>query len=261
MPEATRPVALISDVHGNHEALVAVMADIRNRGVETVINLGDIVGYGPNPEECIDIAQNTCDINLCGNHDYAVLHSAEGFNPVARAAVDFVRKRMQPQDNEPDADKVRRWNFLGELEPLYEDDQLDMEVMHASPRQPITEYVLPSDPEMDPFKIQEIFSAMNHRVAFVGHTHFPGVVEEGREWFLLPGQFDGRYEIGERRAIINVGSVGQPRDRDIRSCYVMFDGHTAEYCRVGYDVEATVRKIRQSGGLHEVCGLRLREGR
>ncbi len=261
MPQARSPVAIISDVHANHEAFRAVIADIHVRGIERIINLGDIVGYGPDPEACVDLAQKVCSVHLCGNHDYAVLHSAEGFNPVARAAVEFVRKRMEPDPENPDPDKARRWQYLEELEPLYEDAAHDMEAMHASPRQPITEYVLPSDPEMDPFKIQEIFQAMNHKVAFVGHTHFPGVIEQGRDWFLMPPQFNQKYVVGERRAIINIGSVGQPRDRDVRACYVVFDGQTAEYCRVEYDVEATVGKIRESGGLHEVCGLRLREGR
>jgi len=260
-PDALAPVAIISDVHGNIEAFSAVLEDIRTRGIQRIINLGDTVGYGPDPEACVDLAEQCCTLNLCGNHDYAVLHDAEGFNPVARAAVEFVRQRMLPPTDRSDPDAERRWHFLEQLEPLHEDDEMGMEAMHASPRQPITEYVLPSDPEMDPFKIQEIFAAMSHRVAFVGHTHFPGVVEHGREWFLMPTQFDGRYVLNERRAIVNVGSVGQPRDRDVRSCYVVFDGHVVEYMRVSYDVEKTVDKIRASGGLHEVCGLRLREGR
>jgi predicted phosphodiesterase len=259
MPILSEPVALISDVHGNVEALRAVMSDIAAQGIVKIINLGDTVGYGPDPESCIDIVSEKCTVNLCGNHDYAVLHDAEGFNPVARAAVDYVRARLMPEKENPDPGKARRWEFLQRLEPLYENSCF--EAMHASPRQPITEYVLPSDPEMDPFKLQDIFAAMSQPVAFIGHTHFPGVVEEGKDWFLMPQVLDGEYRIGNCKAIINVGSVGQPRDRDVRSCYVVFDGEVARYRRVEYDIESTIGKIRDSGGLHEICGLRLREGR
>lgn len=258
---ATRhePIALISDIHGNLEALRAVMDDIAAQGIATIINMGDVVGYGPNPEACIDIIAERCAINLCGNHDYAVLHDAEGFNPVAKAAVDFVRARMEPKEGEADPDKARRWAFLQDLEPIYEGE--GFEAMHASPRQPITEYILPSDPEMDPYKLENIFGAMNRPLAFVGHTHFPGVIEESSDYFIMPQTFEGGYRLNGRTAIVNVGSVGQPRDRDVRSCYVAFDGERVTWRRVAYDIESTVRKVNESGGLHEICGLRLREGR
>ncbi|MCX7935072.1 MAG: metallophosphoesterase family protein [Planctomycetota bacterium] len=253
------PIAILSDIHGNLEAAEAVFSDIAAQGVERILNLGDTVGYGPDPEACVDLVAVRCQWNLCGNHDYAVLHEAEGFNPIARAAVDYVRNRMKPSPQCQDADTLRRWQFLENLEPIYEEDCF--EAMHASPRQPITEYVLPSDPEMDPHKVREIFAAMSHRVAFIGHTHFPGIIEEDRDGFLMPQMFAQVYHLGERRALINVGSVGQPRDRDTRCCYVIFDGETVVYRRVAYDIETTVAKVRRCGGLHEVCGLRLREGR
>lgn len=253
------PIAIFSDVHGNLEALSVVLDDIAAKGIKTTINLGDTIGYGPDPEACIDLVAERCQYNLCGNHDYAVLHDAEGFNPIARAAVDFVRERVKPADENPDPDKLRRWEWLGYLEPIFENEVF--EAMHGSPRQPITEYVLPSDPELDQGKLRGIFNAMSRNVAFVGHTHFPGVIEEGQDWFMLPQVFNYEYHVGARRAIVNVGSVGQPRDRDVRSCYVIFDGETVRYIRVEYDVETTVNKVRTSHGLHEVCGLRLREGR
>lgn len=259
MPEAMERIALLSDVHGNMEAFSAVLKDIEEQGIATIINLGDTIGYGPDPESCVDLAGEKCTFNLCGNHDYAVLHEAEGFNPVARAAVDYVRSIMKPVKGDDDPEKQRRWDWLGNLEPIYECEFF--EAMHASPRQPITEYVLPSDPELDPFKLQDIFEAMNHAIAFVGHTHFPGIIEQGHDWFLMPQTFNMSYELADRQIIVNVGSVGQPRDRDIRSCYVIYDGHTVTYRRVAYDVEKTVDKVKSSGGLHEICGLRLREGR
>lgn len=253
-------IAVISDVHGNIEALNAVLADIREQGIATIINLGDCVGYGPDPEICVDLIQKSCAVNLCGNHDYAVLHHAEGFNPVARAAVEFVRQQMQPAPGEDGTDKVRRWKFLESLSPLYESG--DCEFMHGSPRQPITEYVLPSDPEVDPYKLESIFSAMGRPYAFVGHTHFPGVVEDGREMFMMVEDFpEGVYRLGDHKAIINVGSVGQPRDHDVRSCYVILEGSRVIWRRVAYDLEVTVAKINAHPVLDEHSALRLRLGR
>lgn len=252
-------LAIISDIHGNIEALEAVLADIEKVGIKKILNLGDIVGYGPDPEACVDLISSVDSFNLCGNHDYAVLHTAEDFNPVARAAVDFVRQVMKPSAEETNEDKLRRWEWLGNLEPIYEGEVF--EAMHGSPRQPITEYVLPSDPEMDPFKIQDIFAAMGRDLAFVGHTHFPGIIEEGYSGFVMPPSIEMTYKHGRHKAIVNVGSIGQPRDRDMRSCYVILDGGEIHYRRVEYDLEKTVQKVRETAALHEICGLRLREGR
>ena len=261
MPEEHEPVAIISDVHGNLEALTAVIDDIRGQGVRTIYNLGDTVGYGPDPAPCIDLVDAACAVNLCGNHDYAVLFDAEGFNPIAKKSVDYHRKLLQPTPSSEDRDEaVRRWHWLGDLEPMHEGK--GFEAMHGSPRQPITEYVLPSDPEMDPLKVADVFSAMSQHVAFVGHTHFPGVLEENNETFLMLSSLAGRYRVNSgTRAIVNVGSVGQPRDRNPRSCYVLFDGASVVYRRVEYDVEKTVAKILAQSEIHPASGLRLRDGR
>lgn len=254
------PIAVVSDIHGNLEALTAVINDIRDLGIETIISLGDCIGYGPNPQECIDIAQKHININLCGNHDYAVLHHAEGFNPVAQAAVDYVRKQMEPTEENNSPDVVRRWEFLDTLLPLYESG--NFEFMHGSPRQPITEYVLPSDPEMDPFKLESIFSAMSRNYAFVGHTHFPGIVEERSDSFIMIDDLDDMiYPLQDKKAIINVGSVGQPRDHDIRSCYVILTNEYARWRRVEYDLETTVSKISSHPFLDDHSAMRLRLGR
>ena len=261
MPEAREPIAIISDVHGNLEALTAVIDDIRGQGIRTIYNLGDTVGYGPDPAACIDLVDAACTSNLCGNHDYAVLFDAEGFNPIAKKSVDYHRKVLQPTpDGDSDEETERRWEWLANLEPMHEGG--GFEAMHGSPRQPITEYVLPSDPEMDPIKIADIFSAMSQHVAFVGHTHFPGILEEHNESFLMLSSISNRYRISENtRAIINVGSVGQPRDRNPRSCYLVYDGEFVNYRRVEYDVEKTVQKILAQPEIHPASGLRLRDGR
>jgi diadenosine tetraphosphatase ApaH/serine/threonine PP2A family protein phosphatase len=251
---------LISDVHANLEALIAVIDDIRSQGIAKIYNLGDTVGYGPDPEACIDLVDAACQVNLCGNHDYAVLFEAEGFNPIAKKSVDCHRKIMRPNPEENDQEKLRRWMWLEQLEPMYEVQ--DFEAMHGSPRQPITEYVLPSDLETDPVKTSDIFSAMSKKVAFVGHTHFPGVMEDGNDSFLMLSTFDNYYRINrDNRAIINIGSVGQPRDRNPRSCYVIYDGVSVTYRRVEYDLEKTMQKIMANPDIHPACGIRLRDGR
>ncbi len=260
MPAPREPVAILSDVHGNLEALTAVIDDIRGQGVRTIYNLGDTVGYGPDPAACIDLVDAACAVNLCGNHDYAVLFDAEGFNPIAKKSVDGHRKLLLPSPENDDHEAGRRWAWLSNLEPMLEDG--GFEAMHGSPRQPITEYVLPSDPEMDPLKISDVFSAMSQPVAFVGHTHFPGVLEENNESFLMLSAISNRYRMRDGvRAIVNVGSVGQPRDRNPRSCYLIYDGEYITYRRVEYDVEKTVQKILSLPDIHPASGLRLRDGR
>lgn len=251
--------ALLSDVHGNAEAFEAVLADVERRGIEEVINLGDVIGYGPEPQRCIDLAMEHCDIVLCGNHEYAVLNNAEGFNPVAKGAVEFVREVLRPAGPD-DTEAQRRWAFLRSLPACHTGD--GFMAMHGSPRHAIMEYILPSDPEVDPLKLDDVFDFLEVQVAFVGHTHFPGVVEEEATAFVTVQSMDGAYTLPPgRKAIVNVGSVGQPRDRDVRSCYVEFDGTTVHYRRVEYAVEKTVAKIKESGRLHESLGHRLLEGR
>jgi diadenosine tetraphosphatase ApaH/serine/threonine PP2A family protein phosphatase len=258
--DAPGRLAFLSDVHGNATAFQAVLEDIRERGIPTIVNMGDIIGYGPDPELCIDLAMEACDICLCGNHEYAVIYDAEGFNPVARSAVEFVRERLAPRGDEQDTQRARRWQFIQSLPPTAEFG--DVVAVHGSPRHPVMEYVLPSDPELDPLKLDEIFESMSHRLAFVGHTHFPGIVTEKAEVFLTTEELGGVYELeNDERLIVNVGSVGQPRDRDARACYVEYDGRTIHFRRVEYDIETTVRKIQESGRLHESLGARLREGK
>lgn len=253
------PVAIISDIHGNANAFEAVLADIHSLDIRRIVNIGDTIGYGPEPERCVDLAMENCAVNLCGNHEYAVLNSAEGFNPVAKHAVEYVRERLQPGD-ESDPARRRRWQFITELPTSYRCDAFA--AMHGSPRHEVMEYVLPSDPDVDPLKIDEIFLAMDYPVAFVGHTHFPAILVEGEDIIRTVPELGGRYALApHQRVVVNVGSVGQPRDRDVRSCYVVFDGETVIYRRVEYNVESTVQKIRDSGRLHDSLGHRLLEGR
>lgn len=247
--------ALISDIHGNLEALEAVFKDIDGRGIEEVYFLGDIVGYGPNPEACIDIVSRRCKLHLMGNHDHALLTAAIGFNPVAKQAIDCLREQMRP-DGE-DGEKTRRWDYLAALEQRH----LEGEFLHvhASPREPIYEYVLETDAVFARDKLEKIFSRLEN-VAFVGHTHVPGVMTEEPRWYGVK-ELDYKWKLAKGKQIINLGSVGQPRDRDPKASYLEIDGNTCTWHRVEYDIEAVIEKVRVVDCLDDRNGLRLLQGR
>jgi predicted phosphodiesterase len=255
--------AIISDIHGNAEALRAVMADIDRQGVDEIVCLGDVVGYGPDPEYCLDLIMERCKWCICGNHDIAVLHQPFGFNPLARAAAEWTRDLLEPHWYHLIDPRVsRRWGYLLGLP----DRRIDGDVLydHASPRDTISEYIEESDVTDVGFgpseKIREIFGLIQH-ICFVGHTHRSCIITDDfvyRKALELP---DLRFEITDSRKIIcNVGAVGQPRDGDSRSSYVVWDGKVMQYRRVAYHIERTVEKIRLNPRLHDKLGERLRVG-
>jgi predicted phosphodiesterase len=247
---------IISDLHGNAEALEAVFQDMDRKGVDEIFCLGDVVGYGPDPEHCIDRVMERCKVVICGNHDWAVVHGAVGFNRVAKGAIDATRKRLKP-GLLASAEKRRRWDFIQNLEQSYRDG--DDLFVHGSPRDPTMEYVFPYDIMVRPnVKIEEIF-AMFGRTCFSGHTHVPGILTEGYE-FLDIITLEGEYHRTDEKTLINVGSVGQPRDGDNRACYVTIDGDDIAFHRVEYDYARTIRKIQETRDIDELCGLRLERG-
>jgi predicted phosphodiesterase len=245
--------ALISDIHGNLEALQAVLADIRTQGVKEIYCLGDVIGYGPNPRECIDMVMD-CKVALLGNHDQGALFDPEGFNTGAERAIFWTRDQL-----ETDKDEVRRnkrLDWLGELQRRHVEDATQF--VHGSPRNPLNEYIFPED-IYNQRKMERLFALVD-KYAFVGHTHVPGVFTE-RMAFLEPDEINYQYTLGDEKLIINVGSVGQPRDNDPRACYVMMNGNKITYRRVQYDFEPTIRKIYDIPQLDNFLGDRLREGR
>ncbi|GIW72749.1 MAG: phosphoesterase [Planctomycetota bacterium] len=252
-------LAIVSDIHANLEALAVVMDDIRARGLENdIVCLGDVIGYGPDPNACLDIAIDSFRWCLMGNHEEAVLYGAVGFNPKAKMAIDWTRDQLNDA-SQPAEMRNRRWKFLGELRLTAEEQGL--EFAHGSPRDPVREYVFPTD-VLDHDKLESIFQHVG-RVCFVGHTHLPGVIAaSGR---FTPPRGDG-FSIklpppdGEK-LLINVGSVGQPRDGDYRACYVVVEDDTVTWHRLDYDVERTVEKIRAVDRLPGYLASRLREGR
>jgi diadenosine tetraphosphatase ApaH/serine/threonine PP2A family protein phosphatase len=246
--------ALISDIHGNLEGLEAVLADIRQQEITEVYCLGDIIGYGPNPRECIDLVMK-CNICLLGNHDQGALFDPEGFNSGAERAIFWTRDQLEDPRGDPD-DNARRWDFLGELPRTHKEDGLLF--VHGSARNPLNEYVFPED-IYNRRKMEKIFSLIEH-YCFQGHTHVPGVFTDTMN-FSSPEELGHQYRLGSEKIMVNVGSVGQPRDGDSRSCYVVLDDGTVRFRRVPYDVETTRRKIYDTPELDNFLGDRLLEGR
>lgn len=245
--------ALISDIHGNLEALQAVLADIKAQDISEIYCLGDIIGYGPNPRECIDLAM-TCKVTLLGNHDQGAMFDPEGFNSGAERAIFWTRAQLE--GDRDTAKREKRLDFLGELPRQHKEENILF--VHGSPRNPLNEYIFPED-VYNQRKMERLF-ALVEKYCFVGHTHVPGIFTE-RLAFLEPEEINYQYTLGDEKAITNVGSVGQPRDGDSRSCYVVLNGNKLTYRRVEYDFETTIRKIYDIPDLDNFLGDRLREGR
>jgi len=250
--------AIISDIHSNIEALSAVMEDIASQGISEILCLGDVVGYGPDPKSCIDLVAAKCRFCLSGNHDYAVLTRAERFNPLAEEAVEFTRRRLKPHWYSVGRTR-ERWSFLKNL--FEQKREQDVLYVHGSPRDPRNEYILETDITFGNVeKIEEVFS-MVPRLCFIGHTHVPGIVTESFE-FLSPADLKGVAELDPaRKYVINVGAVGQPRDNDNRSCYVVVDGNRVTYRRVPYNYQITIEKMAAVGPISKEAAERLEQGR
>ncbi|MBC7772594.1 MAG: metallophosphoesterase [Pyrinomonadaceae bacterium] len=261
------PTAVISDVHANAEALKTVLADISRRGITRIISLGDIIGYGPDPLECVDLVRQHCQWSLMGNHDFGVLYEPTNFNPGAEQAAYWTRAQFDQEKD--DTLRDQRYDFLGRLRVRVletpPDGNLSVLAVHGSPRRPINEYIFPDDIMQAPDKVTTIFERVPN-LCVVGHTHVPGVFcDEGGNGpdFFPPGELTDmsfKFVAGEK-AIINVGSVGQPRDLDPRACYVILHPDRVQYVRVEYNIAVTANKIKRIPELIDWLGDRLYDGR
>ena len=253
-------IALVSDLHSNLEALEAVLKDLAPRNAARVYCLGDVVGYGPNPNEVIDHARKF-DLTILGNHDEAVTGMPLGFNPLAKEVIEWTREELRPTLLSARV-KKDRWNFLERLPTTHREN--DILYVHGSPRQPTTEYILKTDVQSllgeVPPKIRDIFERFPW-VCIVGHTHEPGVItQDGR--FLTPEDLGYEYHFERnRKYIVNPGSVGQPRDGDVRSSYATLDGDVIRWHRVNYDIDAVVSRIKAHARIDDRLGDRLTRGR
>jgi diadenosine tetraphosphatase ApaH/serine/threonine PP2A family protein phosphatase len=239
-------ILVISDLHANSAALDAVLADAGE--IEAVWCLGDLVGYGPDPNECIarvrGLPQLVC---LLGNHDAAALHQidTDNFNPDARTAIEWTRQTLSPE----------AYAFLQSLPEKVVVDLVTL--AHGSPRQPVWEYLL------DTRTATLNFNFFETPYCLVGHTHLPVVyymADESRTARLVVPEAFMQMTLAPR-AILNPGSVGQPRDRDPRASYAILDTaqNTWEFRRVIYDI-ASVQKRMQAIGLPERHIQRLASG-
>ena len=252
-------VAIISDLHSNREALDAVLAHIDGlAGIDKVYCLGDVVGYGPEPEYCVDRVRERAELCLMGNHDEALFRDASDFNPHARGAIDFTRARMQPTWYST-GEKKSRWKFLKELPLVHTEGRFVF--VHGSPRDPVREYVLSTDGFLNPDKLRAIFDSFEG-VAVGGHTHHPGAHDDQLRFHGLGGTDRLTLPLDEgRKWFVNVGSVGQPRDSDNRACYAVLEDHQVTWHRVPYDFQRTAEKILRTGSLSEVLARRLAMGK
>ncbi|MEM1013446.1 MAG: metallophosphoesterase family protein [Planctomycetota bacterium] len=279
-------LAVISDIHGNLEALTAVFAEIDRRGIQDVLCLGDVLGYGPDPLACLDMVRERCRATILGNHDFAVLFEPYNFNTGAESAAYWTRKQLEGETDK--ALRAERWRFLAALPARreFQQDGRRYQAVHASPRKPINEYVFPDDIYTNPGKFAALFERLgvptlppadgeepapatrtaSATVCFLGHTHVPGVFTQQPD-FYSPSEVEGRFTFAEgEKALVNVGSVGQPRDRDPRSSFAILSttperGPSVEFVRVEYDIQATKRKVEATGELDNFLGQRLLEGR
>ncbi len=256
-------IAIISDIHSNLAALEAVLADIDARQCSRILCLGDAVGYGPNPSESVDLLRR-CDVTVMGNHDEAIFQSrkTEEFNLRAEMALEWTREALA---RGPEDEVAARFAFLREA-PDHQEIEVDgtpLYLVHGSPRRPLREYIFPRDVR-NRQKMQAIFDLVP-RLCFVGHSHVPGIYSEDLSYthpsdleFLKIYHFEDT-----EKAVVNVGSVGQPRDSDPRACYVTLtdEADAVVFRRVKYDIERTREQIYATKGLDNSLGDRLVEGR
>jgi len=243
-------VAVLSDVHSNQPALEAVLAAIDGAGVEELWCLGDVVGYGAQPDACAELIRERCDLCLVGNHDLAVLGGLDvsSFSETAAAAVEWTKAEASAGTLE----------FLSGLEPAASREEVGL--FHASPRDPVWEYVLSVE------QAEAGLSAQEERVALIGHSHvslffFRPDGGGGETQGAQAG--DGASLVLEDGAwLLNPGSVGQPRDGDPRAAWLELDTAewTARYHRVGYDVALAAETIL-AAGLPSQLAERLEVGR
>lgn len=240
-------LAVISDIHGNLEALEAVLADIRRQGIDEVVCLGDVVGYGPNPCACVDRVMAACRVTLMGDHDRLALYPEGSSRAAADRTLLWTRTQLDPARDR--ANNVRRRAFLlGRPSTHRVGPYL---FLHGSPRNPLGEYVFPED-IYNGRKMERLFSLVG-QYCFKGHTHVPGLFTNDLR-FLPPGEVGEDHPLGPGKRMIDVGSVGQPRDGDDRACYVILDdpgprgAPRVTFQRVPYDIDTTLRKIRDLPG-------------
>ncbi|MBV9820083.1 MAG: metallophosphoesterase family protein [Solirubrobacterales bacterium] len=225
-------VAIVSDIHGNRHAFEAVLADIGDSGCEQMWCLGDLVGYGADPDRCVALAREYATVCLAGNHDLGVRGTIplEQFSRGAALAATWTQEVIAPETLE----------YLQSLEPASHDAPVGL--YHASPRDPIWEYVL------SPLQAELCLDVQEERVALIGHSHvalsfsrFRGAAATGET-----RDADHELDLTSGEWLVNPGSVGQPRDGDARAAWLELEleGPRAIYRRTDYDIAGAAGAIR-----------------
>ena len=226
-------IGILSDIHGNAQALECVLEILRRESVDRIVCLGDLVGYGPEPNLCVRETESAADLILAGNHDHAAIErlSTESFNAYARTAIDWTRSRLDPKSR-----------GLLESLPLIVHEQ-KMTLVHATPDVPDAwNYLFGYTDAV------RCFDAIDTQVCFLGHSHVPVVYVKNKSAIVVQDALDVRFE-ADHNYIINVGSVGQPRDGDPRAAFGIFDDKAGRFClmRCAYDVSTVQQKMQRAG--------------
>lgn len=216
-------IAFLSDIHGNLEALTVALEAVDRQKTDKLICLGDVVGYGADPGKCLDLIRSRTSSIILGNHDAVAVGNEDlaYFNEFARAAALWTQTVLSEEHKE----------FISSLPLVLKEDELHL--VHGTPDNPERwNYIFSA------YDAYKQFSAVEGRVCFVGHSHVPGDYRER----------EANPDVSPKR-IINVGSVGQPRDRDPRLCFAIYDTDSdeVEFIRQEYDVETAAGKIRKAG--------------
>jgi diadenosine tetraphosphatase ApaH/serine/threonine PP2A family protein phosphatase len=228
--------AVIADIHANLAAFVAVLGDIEQKGgVDEIWCLGDIVGYGPDPHQCIELLRRYNHICVAGNHDWAAIGKFDTsyFNPLAAAACQWTAGQLSSDD-------IR---YLKNLPTTIEKD--DFTLVHGSPRDPIWEYLVSISIAV------RNFAFFRSPFCLVGHSHVPVVFKKDENGSCQPVGLSPGIGIllAKNRLIINPGAVGQPRDGDPRASYAIYDSESQmiRLYRIPYDIDTTQNRMMQAG--------------
>jgi predicted phosphodiesterase len=222
-----------SDVHSNLEALRSVAEDFQKEKLEKIFFLGDAVGYGPDPNECVELIQQLSTKPLMGNHDYAALDMMETswFNQYAREAIEWTK------------DKLNEDNFQILSDYVMDNRFQIFHMVHSTPKDPQSwDYIFDLD------EAEENFGFFQALVCLVGHSHRPFIIKKYNDKHCFLHEDNSVKIEGEFKYLINIGAVGQPRDGDNRACYLIYDdeGKVARLKRVSYDIKKTQNKMKKA---------------
>ena len=243
-------LAIISDLHSNKEALDAVFAHVRAQGIQTMICLGDVVGYGPDPQHCVDLVRGHAEITVMGNHDEALFHDAADFNPHAKSAIDWTRSQLRPRWWSGSETKGR-WRWLRDLPHSHTIDRFTF--VHGSTRDPVREYVLSTDGFLNPSKLRAIFDSFDGSLSAATTT---GAHSEDMRFVGLEGPMSSRSTCRRVRRGSSTSDPSASRGTANRACYAVLSEDSVTWHRVPYDYRATMDKILATGALSEILARR-----